>query len=202
MNFNSPRENSHPKQKRSITLIYQLLILIKIIFLNLNKINYRNFSVCLLVLLFSLTYAQPHPVSGEELRGIVVGDGLNWESNEFRVTVTVRESSEVGIKVYSPGFDPNDYRAEWQGGQELGDERYDQGRGEVRAEFELSKGNEVIVRKSYGVEAHRVDELVNQTLSPGDYVLTSRFYGKGKNAFVYGFESNRTEKPRTVHRSL
>ncbi len=159
------------------------------------KKNYIYFLVGLLWLFAFVAHvsAQQPPLSGEKLRGIVVGDGLNWESNEFKVTVTVKESSAVGIKVYSPGFDPNDYRAEWQGGKELGDERYDQGRGEVRAEFELSRGNEVIARKSYGVEAHRVDELVNQTLSPGDYVLTSRFYGKGKNAFIYGFETNRTE---------
>ncbi len=144
----------------------------------------------LLIFVAHVSAQQTLPLNGEVLKGIVVGDGLNWESNELNVTVTVTKSSQIGIKVYSPGFDPDDYRAEWQGGQELGDERYDQGRGEVRAEFILSRGNEVVASKSYGIESHRVDVLFNQTLSPGDYVLTSRFYGKGKNSFIYGFETS------------
>ncbi len=191
MKLNCPRENSQPKLKKTSILIWQLFIFVKAIFVSSNsKVIYKSLIVSLLILLFSLAHTQNPLLSGEVLKGIVVGDGLNWESNELNVTVTVTKSSQIGIKVYSPGFDPDDYRAEWQGGQELGDERYDQGRGEVRAEFILSRGNEVVASKSYGIESHRVDVLFNQTLSPGDYVLTSRFYGKGKNSFIYGFETS------------
>ena len=167
-----------------------ILFLTQLFFSLLKSISTGKFYIYLLVLWCSLAYTQDFPVTGNEtFKAIVVGDGLAWESNELKITVSVKERSEVGIEIYSPGFDPDDYRAEWQGGIELGDERYDQGKGEVRAEFILSRGNEVITSKSYGVEPHRVDTLFRQTLEAGEYVLTSRFYGKGKNSFIYGFGS-------------
>ncbi|MEZ4605648.1 MAG: hypothetical protein R2865_02270 [Deinococcales bacterium] len=129
------------------------------------------------------------PVSGQMLKAIVVGDELEWESNEFSVTLVVTERSDVSLSVYSPGFDPEDYRADWKGGVELGDERYDQGQGEVRADFSLSFGSQVLVAKTYGVEYHRTDLLYRGVLEPGEYVINSKFFGKGKNSFIYGFQS-------------
>ncbi len=139
----------------------------------------------LLIVFAAITYAQ------RTFPGIVVGDQLNWESNELNMTLMVTETSSVTLSIYSPGFDPNDYRAEWKNlGRELGDERYDQGSGELRAEFSLNDSVQVLSSKSYGVEAHRVDVLYSGTLTPGEYVLSSSFFGLGKNAFIYTFEAN------------
>jgi len=129
------------------------------------------------------------PLNGQMFKAIVVGDDLNWERNEFNMTVVVTQSAEVAVNVYSPGFDPDDYRADWQGGVELGDERYDQGQGNVASEFSLSSGGRPLAEKSYTVESHRTDTLFRGNLEPGEYVLNSKFFGKGKNSFIYGFES-------------
>ena len=129
------------------------------------------------------------PLNGQMLKAIVVGDDLNWERNEFNLTMVVTQKADVAVSVYSPGFDPNDYRADWQGGVELGDERYDQGLGQVSSEFSLNSSGRPLANKSYGVEDHRTDTLYRGSLEPGEYVINSKFFGKGKNSFIYGFES-------------
>ncbi len=142
----------------------------------------------LMMVLSAITFSQQ-----QSFPGIVVGDGLNWESNELNITIMVMETSSVTLGIYSPGFDPNDYRAEWQNlGRELGDERYDQGRGELQAGFSLSSNDsgQVLANKSYGVEPHRSDVLYSGTLESGEYVLSSSFFGLGKNAFIYTFETS------------
>ncbi len=149
----------------------------------LTEINLKTLITVFIVTILTLSYAQ------QVFPGIVVGDELSWESNELKMTLMVTEISSVTLGIYSPGFDPNDYRAEWRNlGRELGDERYDQGRGELRAEFSLNSSNQALANKSYGVESHRSDVLYNGTLPPGEYVLSSSFFGLGKNAFVYTFE--------------
>ncbi len=129
------------------------------------------------------------PLNGQMFKAIVVGDALEWERNEFNLTMVVTQQADVAVSVYSPGFDPNDYRADWQGGVELGDERYDQGLGQVSSEFSLNSSGRPLANKSYGVENHRTDTLYRGSLEPGEYIINSKFFGKGKNSFIYGFES-------------
>ncbi len=140
----------------------------------------------LIMALSAITFSQ------QSFPGIVVGEGLGWESNELNLTIMVMETSFITLGIYSPGFDPSDYRAEWQNlGRELGDERYDQGRGKLQADFLISNDNgQVLANKSYGVEPHRSDVLYSGTFEPGEYVLSSSFFGLGKNAFIYTFETN------------
>ncbi len=138
----------------------------------------------LLLSIFSTAVAQ------QTYQAIVVGDQLSWESNNLSMTLLVTEQADVTVSMYSPGFDPDDYRAELNGGMELGDERYDEGMGTLRSEFSLLQGNQILASKSYGVEAHRNDILYQGVLAPGEYVLQSSFFGKAKNAFNYSIGAN------------
>ena len=141
-------------------------------------------AMLLLLCIFSTAFAQ------QTYQAIVVGDQLSWEGNSLSMTLLVTEQADVTIGMYSPGFDPDDYRAELRGGTELGDERYDEGMGTLRSDFSLLQGNKVLANKTYGVEAHRNDILFQGVLAPGEYVLQSSFFGKAKNAFNYSIGAN------------
>src|SRR5690606_41367245 len=71
----------------------------------------------------------------QSITATVPGDQLGWETDELNVVVSLLETSQVKFEVYSPAFDPDDYRASLEGRPELGDERYDGGEGEVQARF-------------------------------------------------------------------
>ena len=60
----------------------------------------------------------------DEVKGIVPGDALGWEIEEVVMTMSLGQDSPVKLEIYSPGFDPDDYRAALDGGEELGDENY------------------------------------------------------------------------------
>ncbi|WP_234553789.1 hypothetical protein [Thermus caliditerrae] len=131
-----------------------------------------------LLAFFSLAMAQV------ELRATVVGTGLEWEVD--RLEVWLLPQAPLGrIALYSPGFDPGDYRRALLGEEELGDERYDRGQGELRAVYELYQGTTLLRRLEVGVEPHRWVELFQGPLEAGSvYRLVARFEGLGKNAFV------------------
>jgi len=112
---------------------------------------------------------------------IVPGTGLGWEEDELRLVVQVEQAGEVEINLYSPGFDPDDYRSP----NELGDERYDGGKGRVEALYRLLYRDEVLAEKRFGVEKHRWVTFYRGRLGPGEYVLSSRFFGNGKNAVIF-----------------
>ena len=118
--------------------------------------------------------------SGEPL--VVPGDQLGWEEDELRLVLQVKQATDLELRLYSPGFDPGDYRAP----DEMGDERYDHGQGKLHAFFELrdAKGK-LIARKDYGVEPHRWDTLFSGKLAAGDYLLYAHFSGNGKNAVAF-----------------
>lgn len=141
-------------------------------------------ALLLVLSIFSTALAQ------QTYQAIVVGDQLSWEGNSLSMTLLVTEQADVTVGMYSPGFDPNDYRAELRGGTELGDERYDEGMGTLRSDFSLLQGDRVLASKTYGVEAHRNDILFQGVLAPGEYVLQSSFFGKAKNAFNYSIGAN------------
>ena len=112
---------------------------------------------------------------------IVPGTGLGWEVEDLRLLVRVEKAGEIEIKLYSPGFDPSDYRSP----NELGDERYDGGKGRLLARFQLLSGNEVLADRQFGEEPHRWVTLYKGFLAAGEYELVSRFEGLGKNAVIY-----------------
>jgi len=116
---------------------------------------------------------------------IVPGTGLGWEEDELRLVVEVEQGGEIEIRLYSPGFDPNDYRSP----NELGDERYDGGKGRVEAVYKLLHRDKVLVEKRFGVEEHRWVTFYRGHLDPGEYVISSRFFGNGKNAVIFEVQS-------------
>lgn len=131
-----------------------------------------------LLAFFSLGMAQV------ELKATVVGTGLEWEADRLEVWL-LPQASSGRIALYSPGFDPGDYRRALLGEEELGDERYDRGQGELKAVYELYQGSTLLRRLEVGVEPHRWVELFQGPLEAGSvYRLVARFEGLGKNAFV------------------
>ena len=119
------------------------------------------------------------------IQSTVPGDRLGWETDDLNVVLSVMQASEVRLEVYSPAFDPDDYRASLEGREELGDERYDGGEGELRSTFSLSRNGTVIFERNYGVAQHASEVLFEGLLTPGEYTLSSSFEGLGKNTFVY-----------------
>ena len=115
---------------------------------------------------------------------IVPGSGLGWEIDEVRLVLDVAQAGEYELLLYSPGFDPQDYRSP----NELGDERYDQGKGALESVFELREGERVLVRRTYGEEPHSWHRLFKGTLKPGEYTVASSFRGLGKNAVVFALK--------------
>src|SRR5690625_4787007 len=124
------------------------------------------------------------------LESTVPGDRLGWETDELNVVISLLEETELKLEVYSPAFDPDDYRASLEGLPELGDERYDGGEGELQSHFTLSRGDTVLFERSYGIAPHGTDVLFEGTLPAGEYRLNSSFEGLGKNAFLYTLEAN------------
>ncbi|MEZ0347778.1 MAG: hypothetical protein ABWJ90_04620 [Thermus sp.] len=129
--------------------------------------------------LLSFAFAQ-----GVELKATLVGTGLEWELDRLEAWL-LPQGEEGRIALFSPGFDPEDYRSALKGKPELGDERYDGGKGEVRAVYELYRGDTLLRRAVFGVEPHREVEFFRGKLEKGEvYRLVARFEGLGKNAFV------------------
>lgn len=127
--------------------------------------------------------------AAQTLTATIPGDRLGWEADELDVVVSLLEPSRVRLEVYSPGFDPDDYRASLAGLPELGDERYDGGDGDVSARFSLARSGVVVFERSFGVEPHATAVLFDGELGAGEYSLRSTFEGLGKNTFVYTLES-------------
>jgi len=113
---------------------------------------------------------------------VVPGTELGWESAKLELVLRVSEKAQVNLEVYSPGFDPTDYRSP----NELGDERYDQSDVPLKTLIRIfnDKG-QVLVRREYGVEPHRWHKLIDGAMNPGDYLIEMQFFGNGKNALAF-----------------
>ncbi|MEJ5336866.1 MAG: DUF11 domain-containing protein [Thermus sp.] len=118
------------------------------------------------------------------LKATVPGAELGWAVTGLEAWL-LPEGGPVKVEVYSPGFDPTDYRSALKGQEELGDERYDGGQGEVEALFRLERRGEVLREARFGVEPHRWVTLWEGPLPQEPHLLSSAFKGLGKNAFVY-----------------
>lgn len=125
-----------------------------------------------------------------DLRGIVPGNQLGWEIQELRASVVVSKPTILNLQIYSPGFDPGDYRRALLGQEELGDERYDRGQGEMVAQFALSRDGQVLAQQTYKIEPHRWVLFYRGQVEPGVYQLSSRLLGLGKNAFRYRIQTS------------
>ncbi|KIQ55546.1 hypothetical protein SY28_03000 [Meiothermus taiwanensis] len=125
-----------------------------------------------------------------DLKGIVPGDALGWEIQELRASVVVSKPTILNLQIYSPGFDPTDYRRALKGQEELGDERYDKGRGQMLAEFVLIRDGKVLAQENFSVEPHRWVLFFRGQVEPGVYLLKSRLAGLGKNAFRYRIQTS------------
>lgn len=124
-----------------------------------------------------------------ELQGVVPGDQLGWEIQELQASIVVSKPTVLNLQIYSPGFDPNDYRRTLKGQEELGDERYDKGKGEIVAEFVLMRDGRVLTEERFGVEPHRWVLFYRGEVEPGVYLIKSRLLGLGKNAFRYRIQT-------------
>ncbi|WP_018465109.1 DUF11 domain-containing protein [Calidithermus timidus] len=145
------------------------------------------FGVLALLLAFSLpALAQART----DLKGIVPGDELGWERSELEAAVLVSKATILNLQIYSPGFDPKDYRSSLKGFPELGDERYDKGKGRIRSEFVLLQGGKELARQSFGVEPHRWVLFFRGQVQPGVYQVKARLYGLAKNAFRYRIQTS------------
>ena len=131
-----------------------------------------------------LTLLSPFAFAGEDdntVKGIVPGDALGWEIEEAVMSLSLGQDSPVTLEIYSPGFDPDDYRAALDGREELGDESY--GATPLVGEFVLENGD-TIAEGRYEAQPHEWKTFFEGTLEKGAYTLRSRFTGLGKNAFI------------------
>jgi hypothetical protein len=133
----------------------------------------------ILALLISSATATP------DITATVPGDLLGWETGELNVVIQLLDESEIRLDVFSPAFDPDDYRAALEGRTEIGDERYDGGQGSLEALFTLIRNGETLLERSFGVAPHATETLFSGTLPAGEYHLKSTFTGNAKNTFAY-----------------
>lgn len=119
-----------------------------------------------------------------ELRGIVLGDELGWDIEEVGILLSVGEATPVELQIYSPGFDPDDYRGPIPRSERLGDERYDRGAGTLAGRFVLEEDDTVLAADDFAVESHRWVTFFRGDLAAGGYLLRTQFRGNAKNAFV------------------
>jgi len=113
---------------------------------------------------------------------VVPGTELGWESSRLELVLRVVEKTQVALDVYSPGFDPTDYRSE----NELGDERYDRSDAPLKTLIRIFDDKKQIrLRREYGIEPHRWHKLIDGELAPGDYLIEMQFFGNGKNALAF-----------------
>ena len=121
---------------------------------------------------------------------VIPGTELGWDSAKLALVLRVREKTPVILKVFSPGFDPNDYRSP----DELGDERYDGGNSELKTLIRIyDAAGQIRLRKEYGNEPHRWYTLINGDLAAGDYLIDMQFFGNGKNALAFKLHADRSK---------
>lgn len=135
--------------------------------------------VLLTLLFFGAALLAQVPVALDTV--VVCGDALGWPTT-LQLVLTVIEETDLSLDLYSPGFDPGDYRAM----NEMGDERYDRGRWPLITSYELlTENGTVLARKEYGLEEHRWDALYQGRLPAGSYHLNARLSGNAKNAVLF-----------------
>ncbi|ADV67831.1 hypothetical protein [Deinococcus maricopensis] len=127
--------------------------------------------------------------SGGNLPLVAVGDGTatRWVQNaeEYRLVIPPDAATRnVGLEVYSPGLNANDYANGRAEAGYYGDELY--GRNvPFDTTFTLSGPGGVIVERRYGLTTtHDWESLVPGPLPAGTYTLRVQSHGNGKNAYA------------------
>ncbi|WP_287370043.1 hypothetical protein [Oceanithermus sp.] len=141
----------------------------------MKRLSYLFFFLLAQLAVGALGQVGQHPL-------VIPGTELGWDTARLELVLRVTETTPVVLKVFSPGFDPNDYRAP----DELGDERYDGGKGKLKTLIRIyDASGRLRLRKEYGNEPHRWYTLINGDLAAGDYLIDMQFFGNGKNALAF-----------------
>ncbi|GEM90786.1 DUF11 domain-containing protein [Oceanithermus desulfurans] len=141
----------------------------------MKRLSYLFFFLLAQLAVGALGQVGQHPL-------VIPGTELGWDTARLELVLRVTETTPVVLKVFSPGFDPNDYRSP----DELGDERYDGGTDELKTLIRIFDASGTLrLRKEYGNEPHRWYTLINGDLASGDYLIDMQFFGNGKNALAF-----------------
>ncbi|PNY79535.1 DUF11 domain-containing protein [Deinococcus koreensis] len=108
-----------------------------------------------------------------------LGQRLSWVVGDQTLDLHVARAGRVTLELYSPGFDPQDYRS----ADSYGDERY--GGADPETTFTLlAADGAVLAERRYPAGAHDWQGLIDQILSAGHYRLAVSTSGLGKNSFA------------------
>lgn len=108
-----------------------------------------------------------------------VGDRLMWSVGDQTLTLDVPTGGPVKLDLYSPQFDPADYRAD----SYYGDESYS--KTPISTHFEvLDASGAVVATRDYAPGTQTWDTLLDQTLPAGRYQVRASTSGDGKNTFA------------------
>ena len=114
------------------------------------------------------------------------GDALKWEPIDdyvLHIPQGLPADLKAKLEVYSPELNINDYPSNRRSNSYVGDERYD--RKGFSSQFTLSDPTGKAIRSQtsgLGTQ-HSWTTLINEPLPAGDYPLTVRSKGMGKNGF-------------------
>lgn len=110
-----------------------------------------------------------------------VGDGLMWSVGDQTMYLDVPVQGRVKLELYSPRFDPNDYRSSGY----YGDEEYTGGKSIPRTTFSIIREDgSVVLSRIFKPGKHAWETLIDQELPAGKYLLRADTKGNGKNTFA------------------
>ena len=113
-----------------------------------------------------------------------IGDKLLWTVGDQDLKLVVGLTGRIQLDVYSPQFDPADYRSP----NEYGDERYNQN--PVTSTFMLMDASGKVVKsQNYGMGSQDWQNFLNTDLEAGTYTLRVVTEGNGKNTFAIRLNS-------------
>ncbi|PNY82980.1 DUF11 domain-containing protein [Deinococcus koreensis] len=139
----------------------------------------KRMTTALTALLAVGAWAQAQQVSSD-LPITSVGQELLWSVGDQELNLEVPLAGRVRLELYSPRFDPDDYRS----AASYGDERYVPGQ-TVTTTFTLRAADgQVLLTRSYSSGAQDWDTLLDQELPAGRYRLTAVTQGYAKNTFA------------------
>lgn len=117
-----------------------------------------------------------------------IGQDLMWTVGDQSLKLTVPEAGRVRLELYSPQFDPSDYRSD----RYYGDEAYSDKLPTTTFTLKNAAGQTVLTR-TYGSGRHDWVTLIDQDLPAGEYHIETNTTGNGKNTFAVRLAGVRTE---------
>lgn len=108
-----------------------------------------------------------------------IGDRLLWTVGDQVLTLQVPVAGPMRLDLYSPATAPTDYRSDTY----YGDEQYSSAG--LTTTFTLrDAAGQVIAQRTFTAGEHDWTSLIDQHLAAGQYQLTVRTQGAGKNTFA------------------